>query len=172
MSRASSRSWASVSAVPIEATTGAKRGLPQREHVGVPLDDDRPVLARDRLPRRVEPVEEVALAEQLALRRVDVLRLQRIVVVELPRLEAAHAAARIGEREDDAPVEVVVAAAVGEPDRPQLIVRVALLQRTRGEPRPARGIAEPELAADLLAELAGGEILARAGAGLGFPEHS
>ena len=130
------------------------------------------VLARDRLPRGVEPVEEVALAEQLALRRVDVLRLQRVVVVELPRLEAAHAAARVGEREDDAPVEVVVAAAVGEPDRAQLVLRVALLQRARREPRPARRIAEPELAADLLAEPAGGEVLARAGAGLGLPEHS
>src|SRR6476620_8843742 len=53
--------------------------LAQREDVRVPLDDDRPVLARDRLPCRVQAVEEVALAEQLALPRVDVLRLERIV---------------------------------------------------------------------------------------------
>ena len=81
-----------------------------------PSTTTRAVLARDRLPSGVEPVEEIALAEQLALGRVDVLRLQRVVIVEFPRLEAADAAARVGEREDDAALEVVVAAAVREPD--------------------------------------------------------
>ena len=65
--------------------------LPEREHVGVPFDDDRAVLLRDRLPRGVEPVQEVALPEEVALGRVHVLRLQRVVVVQLARLEAAHA---------------------------------------------------------------------------------
>ena len=158
-----------MSAVAHRGDNRCEAGLAQREHVGVPLDDDPAVLARDRLPRGVEPVEEVTLPEQLALRRVDVLRLQRVVVVQLPRLEPPHAAARVGEREDDTPVEVVVAAAVGEPDRPQLVLRVALLQRSGREPRPTRRIAEPELAADLLAELTGGEVLARPGAGVGLP---
>ena len=42
-------------------------GLPQRDHVGVPLDDDRPLLLRDRRPRQVEPVEDRRLVEELAL---------------------------------------------------------------------------------------------------------
>ena len=49
--------------------------LPERDHVGVALDDDRPVLLRDRGPGEVEAVEHAALLEQLALGRVDVLSL-------------------------------------------------------------------------------------------------
>ena len=128
-----------MSAVPIDATTGSEPGLPERDHVGVPLDDDGAILARDRLPCSVEPVEEIALAEQLALGRVDVLRLQRVVVVELPRLETTHPAARVGERKDDAALEVVVAAAVREPDREQLLLRIALLQRARNASLAAPG---------------------------------
>ena len=80
-------------------------GLAQREHVGVALDDDRALLLRDRGPRAVEAVEQVALAEELALGRVDVLRAQRVVLAQPPRLEAAHAAARVGEREEQPPVK-------------------------------------------------------------------
>src|SRR2546429_7591684 len=59
---------------------------------------------------------------------------------------------------------------VREPDREQLLLGVALLERTRSEARAARRVAESELAAHLLAEATGGEILARPGAGLGLPE--
>ena len=172
MSRASSRSWRLGERRPHRRDDRCEAGLPQREHVGVPLDDDAPVLARDRLPRGVEPVEEVAFAEQLALGRVDVLRLQRIVVVELPRLEATDAAARVGEREDDAPVEVVVTAAVRKPDRAELVLGIALLQRAGPEPRPAGRVTEPKLTADLLAELTGGEVVARRSTRLRLPEHA
>src|SRR5205807_5376297 len=67
----------------------------ERQHIGVPLDDDRLILLRDRRPRAVEAVEQVALAEELALGRVDVLRVQRVVLAQLPRLEAEHATARV-----------------------------------------------------------------------------
>ena len=46
---------------------GLVAGLPQSEDVGVALDHDRTLLFRDRRSRLVEPVEEVALAEELAL---------------------------------------------------------------------------------------------------------
>ena len=36
-------------------------GLPQRDHVGVPLDDDRPILLRDRRASEVQPVEDADL---------------------------------------------------------------------------------------------------------------
>ena len=147
-------------------------GLPQREDVGVSLDDDRAILLRDLRAGSVEAVEEVALAEELALGRVDVLRLQRVVVVELARLEAAHAAARVGEREDDPALEVVVAAAVREADREELLLRVALLPRAAGELAAAGRVADAELAADLLAEAARREVLARGRADVGVPQHT
>ena len=133
--------------------------LPQRDHVGVALDDHRPVLLRDRRPGEVEPVENSALLEQLALGRVDVLSLERVVVVELPGLEADHPAARIREREHQPRREVVVAALVGQPCGPQLVRGEPLLARLGGEPRPRRE-AEPELLRDVLTEPATREIRA------------
>ena len=100
---------------------GLDPGLAQRQHVRVALDDDRALLLRDRRPCLVEAVEHVALPEELSLRRVDVLRPQRVVLAQLARLEPAHAAARIGEREEQAAREVVVAAAVHEPGGSQLL---------------------------------------------------
>ena len=133
--------------------------LPQRDHVGVALDDDRPVLLRDRGPGEVEAVEDVALLEQLALGRVDVLALERVVVVELAGLEPDHPAARVGEREHQPRREVVVAALVRQPGRTQLVGGEALLARLRGEALPRRE-AEPELLRDLLAEPAAREVRA------------
>ena len=52
---------------------GLDAGLPESDHVGVALDDDRAVLLGDRGPREVEAVEDVPLLEQLALGCVDVL---------------------------------------------------------------------------------------------------
>jgi hypothetical protein len=53
---------------------GLEAGLPQSKHVGVALDHDGALLLGDRGARTVEPVEQVPLAEQLALGGVDVLR--------------------------------------------------------------------------------------------------
>src|SRR5579864_2331178 len=145
-------------------------GLPQHEHVGVPLDDDRSVLLCDLLASGVEPVEQVALLEELALRRIDVLRRQRIVVVQPPRLEAAHAPARVGERKYEASREVVVAAAVDEPAGEQILLGEPFLQRAPRERRPARSEAEPERAADLLTEPARREVLPRERALLAVPQ--
>ena len=140
VSRASSFSCALRERRPHRRDDGQEPRLPQREHVGVPLDDDRAILLRDRLAAGVEPVEQIALAEEVALRRVDVLRLERIVVVQLACLEAADAAACVGEREDEPPLEVVVAAPVGETRAEQLVLRVSLLHRAAHElsRRPAR----------------------------------
>ena len=63
--RPSSFSCASVSAVPMHATTGSNAGLAERDDVGVALDDARPVLAarsrggRGRARRRLRPCEEL-----------------------------------------------------------------------------------------------------------------
>jgi RNA polymerase sigma factor (sigma-70 family) len=101
----------------------------QGDHVGVALDDARAILPRDRRPRLVEPVDDRALAEELRLGRVHVLRFQRVVVVQTPRLEAERTAARVGEREEKAAGEVVVTALPRQAGGPQLFAREALCER-------------------------------------------
>ena len=104
-------------------------GLPQGEHVRVPLDDDRAPVLGDRVAPGVQPVQERALAEELALGRVDVLRLQRVVVAQAACLEADDATACIGQREEQPPREVVAAAAPGEPGGRKLLLVEALRSR-------------------------------------------
>ncbi len=103
--------------------------LPERDHIGVALDDAGPVLLRDRRAGLVEAVDDRALVEELRLGRVHVLRFQRVVLVQAPRLEADDTPARVGEREDEPALEVVVAALPRQPRRAQLVGGEALLQR-------------------------------------------
>src|SRR5205814_889253 len=140
---------------------GLEALLPERDHIGVSLDDDGAVLLRDRGPGQVEPVEDVTLLEQPAFGRVDVLRLERIVFAQLARLEAEHAPARVGEREHDALREVVVPATVDEARGEQLLLREPALGSLLRERLPAGCEPEPERPADLLAQTAPGKILAR-----------
>ena len=95
--------------------------LAQGDHVGVPLHDHRALLLRDRRTGEVEPVEHVALLEQRALGGVHVLPAQRIVLEQLPRLEADHASAGISQRKHQPEREVVVATGVREPRRLGLV---------------------------------------------------
>src|SRR6266851_5263277 len=147
-------------------------GLSQREHVGVPLDDNGTIVLRDRLPCAVESVEQVALLEEIALRRVHILRRETVVVVELARLEAAYVAARVGEREEQPALEVIVAAAVRESGCEQVIPRELLLLRTAGKRGAARRIAEPECAAHLFAEPSRLEVRPRERALLAVPQQA
>ena len=146
--------------------------LVEREHVRVALDDDRPILLRDRGAGEVEPVHERALAEELALGRVHVLRRDRVVVAQPARTEAEHAAAPVGERKDEATRVVVVAAPVHEPGRDELLLGIALLASLLGEHDAARRKAEPELLAHLLRQPALAEVGAHRLAGGGLPERS
>ena len=107
--------------------------------------------------------------EELALGRVDVLAAERIVVVQLARLEADDPPARVGEREHQPLREVVVAARVRQPGAAQLVGREALLARLLRE-AGARREAEAELAADGLAEAAALEVGAHGYAGRRLPE--
>ena len=149
---------------------GLEPGLPEGDHVGVALDDARPVRAGDVQAGEVEAVDDVALLEQLGLGGVHVFRLERVVVVESPGLEAEHAAARVGEREDEAPLEVVAAARARQPDGTKLLDREALLERLPGQRRATDRETEAELPADLLAKAAAGKVVAGERAGLRFPE--
>ena len=144
--------------------------MTQSEHVGVALDDVGTVGLGDRRPGLVKPVEQVALSEELAFRRVDVLGPQRVVLPELPRLEAEDAAAGVGEREDQPLGEVVAAPAVDEARREQLLDGESLRPSGPPQRRATEREPEPELAADLLPETAPGQVVARAAARRGRPE--
>src|SRR5205085_11777466 len=80
--------------------------------------------------------------------------------------------ARVGEREDDATVEVIVAAAVRETGGAQLVEREPFLGRAARERRAAGREAEPELLAHGFAEAARREVLARVRALLALPQHA
>src|SRR5581483_12058450 len=111
-----------------------------------------------------------ALVEQLGLLRVHVLAAQRIVLVQLARLEADDASARVGKREHQPPLERVHAAA-GEPGGRELLAREALRLRFARERIAGQRVTEPELTRDLLAEAAALQVVPRERAGLGLPEH-
>ena len=90
--------------------------------------------------------------------------------METARAEAQHAAAGVGEREDEAAGEVVVAAPVDQAGGHELVLRVALLPRLVGEPVTARRKAEAEVAADLLGEAPLGQVGPHRLPGRGVPE--
>src|SRR4029079_11082996 len=111
--------------------------LLQRENVRVPFDDDGALLLRDGGTCTVEPVEQVALAKELAFRRVDVFRAQRIVLVELACLEPEHASACVGKREKQTTGEVVVAAPIREACGSELLASETASERLARECRAA-----------------------------------
>src|SRR6266511_2068507 len=145
-------------------------GLLQREHISVSLNHYRTLLLRDRRTRPVEAVKEIALAEELTLRRVHVFRAQRIVVAELARLETKHAAASIGERKQQPSGEIVVAAPVHEAGRDELFASEAAAERFTHERRAAERESESVLAAHFFAEPAPREVVASKRACLRVPE--
>ncbi len=78
--------------------------------VGVALDDDSASLARDRLLREVQPVQDVGLLVDRRLARVEVLRLDAVVFEDAARAEADGVARDVADRPDDAATEPVVEA--------------------------------------------------------------
>ena len=146
-------------------------GLAKRDDVRVPLDDRREVLLADRRLREMEPVQNRSLVEEVAFGRVHVLAAERVVLAELPRLEADDAAARVGERKHEALREVVGTAHGDEPGGLELVEREPALLRLLREPL-AGSEPEPELLCDLLAEAATGEVLAHGGARFAVPEEA
>src|SRR5262249_17236337 len=105
---------------------GLEARLAKSDHVDVALDHDGTLLLRDRGASEVQSVEQRALAEELALGRVDVLPAQRVVVAQLACLEPDDAAAGVGEWEHEPHREVVVASGVDETGGAQVSVGEAL----------------------------------------------
>src|SRR5213078_4333945 len=85
-------------------------------------------------------------------------------------LEADDAPARVGDREEQPALEVVVAAAIDQPRAGQLLLHEPTLRGLARERRPARREAEPVFAADVFAEAPTRKVGPRIGAGLRLPE--
>ena len=105
----------------------------------------------------MEAVEDVALLEEVALGRVDVLALERVVVVQLARLEADHAPPRVCEREHQPLWEVVPPALVREARSAQLVGAETLLPGLAGK-SVSRREAQPEFLRHRLAESAARQV--------------
>ena len=138
--------------------------LVRRQHVGVPLHHHRAPPLCDRRPRAVDPVERSALVVELAVGRVQVLRLR--VGRERPRAEALDPPAGIPHREGDPRPEAVVVPAL-----PPLLDEPGGLKLRDGEPRllppgknlipRARREADAEGVEDLRAEPSALQVLPR-----------
>ena len=153
MSRPSSRSWCSVSAVPIDATTGSTAAC---------LSAITSVLPSTTIARSCFAI--AGLARWRPYRTLPFLKSSLSgVFTYLPRSGSSSRSrrawkpitrpSRVGEREHQPEREVVVAAPVREPGRLDLVDLEAPLPRLGDQPRSLRE-PEPELLRDLLAELA------------------
>jgi hypothetical protein len=111
--------------------------LPQRDDVGVALDDDDGARLRRGDPRMVRAVHDAALREELALGGVQVLR--RAAVGHRPRAEADDAAADVGQREHDPLAEAVGPVLAEQPGGVQLAVGEAGAPRGRHHLVPRGG---------------------------------
>ena len=98
---------ASVSAVPIDATTGSKPAWRSAITSVFPSTTAAKSCLRDRRLREMEPVEDGPLWKRSPSGEFTYLPAQRVVLAKLARLEADHAAARVGERKHEALREVV-----------------------------------------------------------------
>ena len=123
----------------------------------------------DRRLRDMQAVQDRPLVEEVTFGRVHVLAAKRVVLAQLARLEAHHPAARVGEREHEAPREVVASPHCHEPRGPQFVLREPALARLLGETAPRRE-AEPELLGDLLSQSAPREVLADICSAFTLPE--
>ena len=139
-------------------------GLVEREHVGVPLDEDHPAAARCGGAGEVDAEQLRALVVELAVGGVQVLR--PLVFAHRPGTEAVDSPAGVGRREQHPLAEAVVQApglgAGDEADRQQLLVAEAGRAGAGEDAVPGAGrVADTELAQRLLAEPAPEQVLAR-----------
>ena len=112
-------SWASVTAVPLGATTSADAGPVQRDHVHIALDHDQPLGGAAFGRGSLDVVERAALVEERRVGGVEILRLARSK--DAPA-KTDHPAARIANGEHEAPAEAIVglAALLGFDQHPGL----------------------------------------------------
>ena len=140
-------------------------GQMHRHDIGVTFDDDDLTLLHDGRLRQVDAVQHLRLTVQLGVRRVDVLRGDLIVVIQLARAKAERAPGRITNRPCGAAGEIVVHAALPLPRKPgvkHLLLRKPLGRKIANQiVPPLRRVPAAETLAVRPAEIASAEQLAR-----------
>ena len=81
-------------------------------HIGIAFDDYRLAFLHNRRFGKVDAVQHLCFAVQLRVGRVDVFRVDRVILVQLARAEAERAAGRIADRPRHAAAEIVIDAAL------------------------------------------------------------
>ena len=128
-------------------------------HIGIAFDDYRLAFLHNRRFGKVDAVQHLCFAVQLRVGRVDVFRVDRVILVQLARAEAERTAGRIANRPCHAATEIVVYATLAltcESRVEHLLLGEAFAGKVPHQVIPSLGGIS---AAEPLAQLARGERL-------------
>ena len=127
-------------------------------HVGIAFDDHDLTFLHDRGFGHIDAVQHLILVVQLGIRRIDVFRVDRIVLIQLPRAETQRSAGGVAYRPSHAAPEIVVYAALPLPGKARVehfLLRESLAGQMAHEIVPTLGrIAASEPLAVRLTEVA------------------
>ena len=134
-------------------------------HIGIAFDDHRLAFLHNRRFGKVDAVQHLCFAVQLRVGRVDVFRVDRVILVQLARAEAKRTSGRITNRPCHAATEIVVYATLaltGESRVEHLLLGEAFAGKVPHQVIPSLGgISAAEPLAVGLAEVATVQQLAR-----------
>ena len=134
-------------------------------HIGIAFDDHRLAFLHNRRFGKVDAVQHLCFAVQLRVGRVDVFRIDRVILVQLARAEAKRTTGRITNRPCHAATEIVVYATLaltGESRVEHLLLGEAFAGKVPHQVIPSLGgISAAEPLAVGLAEVATVQQLAR-----------
>ncbi len=141
------------------------RGVDARQvhghHVGVALHDHHLAFVHDLLLGQVDAVEHLVLVVELRVRRIDVFRVDLVVVIQLARAESQGAASGVADRPRHTPAEIVVHAPLalaGQTGVEHLLLREPLVGQVAHQIVPsARRVAAAEPRAIGLRKITAGE---------------
>ena len=77
-------------------------------HIGIPLDNHRLTLLHNRLLGQINAIQHLILVIQLRIRRIDILRRNLIIVIQLARTKPQRTPRRITNRPRHTPTEIVI----------------------------------------------------------------
>ena len=87
---------------------GIDAGQMHGHHIGVAFDDHHLTLLHDRGFCHIDAVQHLVLAIQLRIGGIDVLRVDRVILIQLARAETKRTACRIANRPSHTPAKIIV----------------------------------------------------------------